>query len=75
MLDGIIERARTRNIERIVGYYFPTTKNGMVADHYEKLGYSLVSRDEAAGHTVWSLEIGNYAARSRHIQILEPVHG
>jgi len=75
ILDGIIERARTRNIERIVGYYFPTTKNGMVADHYEKLGYSLVSRGEVAGRTVWSLEIENYAARSRHIQILEPVHG
>jgi hypothetical protein len=43
----------------------------MVADLYEKLGFSPVSRDDATGATVWSLDITKYEARSRHIKILE----
>lgn len=74
-LDCLVERAKDKGITAIVGYYLPTAKNGMVADHYNKLGFALVSKDEASGATVWSLETSNYAARSRHIKILEPVHG
>jgi FkbH-like protein len=75
MLDGIVERAQERHIESIIGYYLPTSKNGMVADHYEKLGFTRISKDEASGATTWSLDIANYAARSRHIRIPEQVHG
>jgi FkbH-like protein len=75
MLDGIAARARERNIQSLIGYYFPTAKNGMVVDHYGKLGFSLTSKDEASGVTVWWLDIVNYAARSRHIRIMEPVYG
>jgi FkbH-like protein len=75
MLDALVEQAKTRYIESIVGYYVPTAKNGMVADHYQKLGFSLVSKNEASGATVWSLDLSNYSARSRHIRILEPVNG
>jgi len=75
MLDSIVERAKERHIQALAGYFLPTTKNGMVADHYEKLGFSLQSKDKATGATIWSLDITNYAARSRHIRIPEPVHG
>jgi FkbH-like protein len=75
MLDSIVERAKERHIESLAGYCLPTSKNGMVAGHYEKLGFSLVSKDKATGATTWLLDITNYAVRSRHIRILEPVHG
>lgn len=75
MLDGIVERAQERGLRSLIGSYLPTSKNGMVADHYEKLGFSLVSRDESAGSSIWSLDITNYQARSRHIRILEHVYG
>lgn len=75
MLDGLVERAKERNIELVIGYYLPTAKNGMVANHYEKLGFTLTSKDEATGATTWSLDIKTYADRSRHIRILERVHG
>jgi FkbH-like protein len=75
MLDGIAERARERRMTELVGYYIPTSKNGMVADHYQKLGFSLMSKDESTGSTVWSLDITNYEARSRHIRILEHANG
>ena len=39
-LDVIVERARALGVSRLVGEYFPTAKNGMVKDHYAKLGFS-----------------------------------
>jgi FkbH-like protein len=71
MLDDLVERARQRNVQRLIGYYLPTDKNVMVADHYEKLGFSLISRDNASGTAVWSLDISKYEPRSRHIRIME----
>jgi FkbH-like protein len=71
MLDALVERAKARGIHLLLGTYLPTAKNGMVADHYEKLGFSLVSRDDISGSTIWSLDITDYALRSRHIRVLE----
>ena len=70
MLDGLVERAQQKGAKRLIGYYFPTAKNGMVADHYEKLGFSPVQLDTAIA-TTWSLDVTNYEPRSRHIKILE----
>jgi FkbH-like protein len=75
MLDALVECSKKRRIAELAGYYLPTTKNGIVADHYRKLGFSLVSKDESAGSSVWSLDITNYQARSRHIRILEHANG
>jgi FkbH-like protein len=74
MLDGIAERARDRGIWKLIGYYIPTAKNGMVADHYNVLGFSLVSHDEQTNATTWSLDITNYLIRSCHIQIVEKIN-
>lgn len=70
MLDSLAERARQKGVKRLVGYYLPTAKNGMVADHYEKLGFSSTPHDAATG-TVWVLELTTYEPRCRHIRILE----
>ncbi len=75
MLDGLVARAKDRGIRTILGYYIPTPKNGMVQDHYEKLGFTLVTTEEATTSTVWSLDVPSYQPRTRHIRILEPVHG
>jgi FkbH-like protein len=70
MLDSLVERSRQRDVKRLIGYYHPTAKNGMVANHYEKLGFSPVHSDTAIG-TTWSLDVTTYEAHSRHIKILE----
>lgn len=75
MLDAVVERAKSRSIHTLRGSYLPTAKNAMVADHYEKLGFSFVSADESTGSTFWSLDLNYYEPRSRHIRILEPVYG
>ncbi len=74
MLDTLVCHARERNVEAIFGYYLPTAKNGMVAGHYEGLGFSPATRDEQTGATTWSLQVADYQTRSRHISILEPSH-
>jgi FkbH-like protein len=70
MLDEIMERAKQRGLTTLVGYYLPTAKNGMVADHYANLGFTKIS-EAASDATVWSLEVRGYEPRSRHIKTLE----
>lgn len=39
-LNTLVAYAREHGFKRIVGEYLPTAKNGMVADHYLRLGFS-----------------------------------
>jgi len=75
MLDVLVEKAQAVNIHTLKGFYLPTKKNGMVANHYEKLGFAPVSLDPETNASAWSLDVSSYAARNRHIRILELVHG
>jgi len=75
MLDVLVEHARAANILILKGFYLPTKKNDMVADHYERLGFTRVSLDPETNASAWSLDVASYAARNRHIRILELIHG
>jgi predicted enzyme involved in methoxymalonyl-ACP biosynthesis len=44
----------------ITGTYLPSAKNRMVADHYGKLGFTLVVVGED-GSSRWRLELADYA--------------
>ncbi len=39
ILRGLLELARARGVNRLVGEYVPTAKNGVVADLYPRLGF------------------------------------
>lgn len=41
-LEVVVRQARQLGGVRLVGEYFPTKKNGMVKDHYAKLGFVMV---------------------------------
>jgi FkbH-like protein len=75
MLDKLVEQAQKRNISAIKGYYIRTAKNGMVADHYQKLGFRCESRDKEGQSSEWTLPISAYDPKTRHIRIKEPVNG
>ena len=66
MMDTLAEACHKRAISTIFGYYYPTAKNGMVRDFYEKQGFSKVSEDEA-GNTVWKLELADGYSRKNHV--------
>ncbi len=68
MLDALVERARAAGLDQILGYFLPTRKNGMVAQHYGLLGFQHVTTDDG-GASVWSLEVQAYSPKNRHIQV------
>jgi FkbH-like protein len=75
MLDRLVECARIADIRTIYGGYLPTPKNEMVADHYEKIGFVLISKEAETGASTWSLDITHYEARNRHMSISELSNG
>jgi FkbH-like protein len=45
ILRGLIDLARQRGVTRLTGEYLPTPKNDVVADLYERMGFSFVAGD------------------------------
>jgi FkbH-like protein len=70
MLDRLVEHAHAARIRTLYGYYLPTQKNSIVADHYEKIGFISGSNDIDTGASTWSLDITNYSTRNLHIQFI-----
>lgn len=70
MLDALVQRARAAGANRLCGTYLRSEKNAMVADHYEKLGFSCESRAPDGSRSEWSLSIdAAYQAKNRHILV------
>jgi FkbH-like protein len=63
MLDALVERAHEAGLKRLRGRYIPTKKNGMVADHYPRLGFQTMGDGE------YALELKGYVTRTRHIHV------
>jgi FkbH-like protein len=77
MLDAVVERAKSKGIRTIYGYYLPSAKNGMVEDFYAKLGFEAAPSLNPAspeGATAWKLELADYTEQNTHIRVLEFAH-
>jgi FkbH-like protein len=70
VLNEIVRLARLGGASRIKGVYLPTAKNGMVRDHYPKLGFTPVGSG-AEGPAEFTLETHGYQFRPTQIEILE----
>jgi len=68
MLDALVARCKEQGICEIIGYYYPTAKNGMVKELYKTFGFELVSSDES-GNTVWKLNTEKYSNQNRYIKV------
>jgi FkbH-like protein len=55
-LNLIVEQARGLGAERLIGVYRPTAKNGMVREHYQKLGFAPLDSDGEVTEWVLPLE-------------------
>ena len=73
MLDALVLKANENGSDELFGYYYQTQKNGMVADHYSKLGFKLVSEAKDQSSSVWKLELKNYEMRNKNIKEIEYV--
>jgi FkbH-like protein len=67
VLDRLVELARDAGLTRVRGRYIPTKKNGLVAKHYEKLGFRL-SQELPDESTVWELEVDAYVPSGAPIE-------
>jgi predicted enzyme involved in methoxymalonyl-ACP biosynthesis len=67
MFDALHAIARRSGIATIVGYYLPSSKNGMVEEHYATLGFE-PSGVDAEGATVWRLRVSD-VSRSLNVHI------
>lgn len=56
MFDKIVEFCRQKNVKRIYGYYYKTSKNKMVEGHYQSLGFTLLEKSDASSKWVINVE-------------------
>jgi FkbH-like protein len=69
-LNLLADLARRRGAKRLVGTYIPTAKNGMVRDHYRKLGFTEGDAD-STGATRWTLELDEFVPIATEIELKE----
>lgn len=67
MMNDLVERAANAGINEIFGYYFPSSKNGMVKDFYGVIGFEKIQESEN-GETEWMLKVESYRKRKVYIR-------
>jgi FkbH-like protein len=58
MLDEVVKQCKQKNVLEIIGYYYQSPKNNMVANLYEEFGFELTST--IGKDTIWRLDISSY---------------
>jgi FkbH-like protein len=69
MMNVLLEEARKQGVDKIIGHYYPTAKNGMVKDFYGQMGFSKMSEDEV-GNASWEIRVGQYETKDVHIKFV-----
>ncbi|MBP1672853.1 MAG: hypothetical protein H6Q25_668 [Bacteroidetes bacterium] len=65
-LNTIVNYAKKNGFKKILGEYIPTSKNGMVENHYIQLGFSPV---ENINHHLFELDVEHYMDKETYITI------
>ncbi len=70
MLDTLAHHAVARGIRYLCGFYLPSKKNAMVADHYHRLGFTQNSAPAGSpeGATSWIYDLSGYRDKNKHIR-------
>jgi FkbH-like protein len=67
MLDKFVSMCRDKGVSQIIGRYFKTAKNDMVADLYGNMGFTLL--EQARTESLWQLDIDQYEVQNKNIRI------
>ena len=67
MLQYLVQRARLKGITEINGRYIPTAKNGLVRDHFSRLGF--IKTDSQNGETTWQLTVSGYDEKELPVKV------
>jgi predicted enzyme involved in methoxymalonyl-ACP biosynthesis len=75
ILQYLVQQARAAGITELVGRYIPTARNGLVKDHFSKLGFVRIA-EQPDGETTWQLSVSDYADKELPMQVeAAPVRG
>ena len=69
-LNLICQEAKRLGARRVVGEYIPTKKNGMVKEHYARLGFTVMETDPSGGN-VNILDLASYTPAETFIHVVE----
>jgi FkbH-like protein len=69
-LNLIAREAAKLGARRLVGEYIPSKKNGMVKDHYMKLGFTVMETDATGGSRA-VLDLAGYTPAETFIHVTE----
>jgi FkbH-like protein len=69
-LNILAERARSAGATELRGRFVPTLKNGIVKDHYQKLGF-IKTDERKTGETEWAITLADYAPHEVPIYVKE----
>ena len=69
-LNLVAAEGQRLGARRLVGEYLPTKKNGMVRDHYERLGF-VKEREEASGASRNILDLAGFVPAETFIDVRE----
>lgn len=69
MMNVLIREAGKKGIKTIIGYYYPTSKNGMVANFYKEMGYKKKSEDDG-GNALWELKVDKYVFKKQYMELI-----
>jgi FkbH-like protein len=67
LLQYLVQQARLRGITEIIGHYIPTAKNGLVRDHFSRLGF--IQIDSQNGETAWQLSVSGYCEKNLPLKV------
>ncbi len=73
-LSILVAEAARRGATHLTGEYIPSAKNGMVRDHYDKLGFRLIGQSET-GAKRYVLSIEDHRAPDLPIVVSRGTHG
>lgn len=68
MMDEFVFICKNRGVQKIIGHYYPTSKNAMVKDFYALHGFQKTAEDEQ-GNAQWEIFVDNYKAKNKVIKI------
>ena len=69
MMDKLIATCKTKGVEIVNGYYYPTPKNKMVKEFYSDFGFEKIEED-SEGNTKWQLNIHKYEEKNQIIEVI-----
>jgi FkbH-like protein len=68
ILQYLVRHAREAGITEIFGRFIPTARNGLVRDHFSKLGFARLDA-QPNGETTWLLAVDNYLDKDLPMKI------